>query len=106
MHVKRQQYSTAQETGGRGPGSAAGGIIRLRDEVHEIEVAVMPSFGNAAVEMKVHGKNIFYFPASDSAGVRKMGGIPILAPWANRLGGPELRVNGRTYPLRTNLGNI
>ena len=61
MHVKRQQYSTAQETGNRSAGGAEIGIIRLRDEAHGVEAAVMPSYGNAAVEMKVHGKEILHF---------------------------------------------
>jgi aldose 1-epimerase len=81
-------------------------MVRLRDDVYGVEVAVMPSFGNAAVEMKVHGKDILHFPPNQGPDHRAMGGIPILAPWANRLGDSAFWANGRQYGLRMNLGNI
>jgi len=101
--VKRQQYSTAQETGSLTAGST---VIRLRDDENGVDISIVPEFGNAAAEMKVHGKDILYFPASEGAGHRKMGGIPLLAPWANRLDRPAFWANGREYSLRMNLGNI
>ncbi len=38
--------------------------------------------------------------------IKKMGGIPVLAPLANRLDHSAFWANGREYDLRLNLGNI
>src|SRR5437773_10909512 len=67
-------------------------VVRLADQARGVEVAIVPSVGNRAYEMKVHGKNILYFPSPDvgafkSGGGRGLNGIPFLAPWANRMGG-------------------
>ncbi|MGO9944705.1 MAG: hypothetical protein ACLPIC_18340, partial [Rhodoblastus sp.] len=62
-------------------------IVRLSDAAHGVEVSVMPSIGNRAYEMKVHGHNILYFSGSDLAQYEKrpaMEGVPFLAPWGNR----------------------
>ena len=40
-------------------------IVRLTDAAHGVEVSIVPSIGNRAYEMKVHGKNILYFPSAD-----------------------------------------
>ena len=37
-------------------------IVRLTDSARGVEVSIVPSIGNRAYEMKVHGKNILYFP--------------------------------------------
>ena len=37
-------------------------VVRLVDSKNHVEVAVVPSVGNTAYEMKVNGKNILYFP--------------------------------------------
>ncbi|MGH9646312.1 MAG: hypothetical protein ACRD4E_05785, partial [Bryobacteraceae bacterium] len=37
-------------------------VVRLADPEHGVEVAIVPSVGNTAYEMNVHGKNILYFP--------------------------------------------
>src|SRR5579872_1978117 len=61
-------------------------VVRLADAARGVEVAIVPSGGNRAYEMKVHGKNILYFPsdvgALKSGGGRGLNGIPFLAPWA------------------------
>ena len=102
--MKRQQYSTALENDTVADGAA---FVRLRDSANDVEVAVMPTFGNAAVEMKVQGKDILVFPSSEAGKAeKKMGGIPLLAPWANRLDHSGFRANGREYALRTDLGNL
>ena len=65
-------------------------VIRLADAAKGVEVAVVPSLGNRASEMKVHGKNILYFPVTDLAELTKkpnLSGVPFLAPWANRIPG-------------------
>ena len=65
--------------------------------------------GNRTYEMKVHGKNILYFPTPDISQAPKTGGlngIPFLAPWANRLGEMAFWANGKQYPFNTTLGNV
>jgi aldose 1-epimerase len=89
--------------------TVAGGaeVVRLRDSVNGVDVSVMPAFGNAAVAMKIHGKDILYFPSiEESQGERKMGGIPILAPWANRLDHSGFWAGGQEHVLRTDTGNL
>jgi aldose 1-epimerase len=83
-------------------------IVRLTDAARGVEVSIVPSIGNRAYEMKVHGKNILYFP-TDLAEFQKkpdLNGIPFLAPWANRLDEPAFWANGKRYAFNTSLGNI
>ena len=75
-------------------------IIRLRDAARGVEVSVVPSMGNRASEMKVHGKNIL----SDAS--PKLGGIPFLAPWADLLNKPGFWANGKYYKFNMELGNV
>lgn len=84
-------------------------IVRLADAAHGVEVSIVPSIGNRAYEMRVHGKNILYFPNPDLAEFQKkpeLNGIPFLAPWANRLDGPAFWANGKKHSLDVSLGNI
>ena len=84
-------------------------VVRLADPEHGVEVAVVPSVGNTAYEMSVHGKNILYFPYADVSEFQKnpqLSGIPFLAPWANRLNGPGFWANGKKYEFDMNLGNV
>ena len=46
-------------------------IVRLSDAAHAVEVSVMPSAGNRAYEMKVHGHNILYFRRCRSGAIRE-----------------------------------
>jgi len=84
-------------------------IVRLRDAAHDVEVSIVPSIGNRAYEMKVHGKNILYF-ASTSAGDFKehprLSGIPFLAPWADLLNEPGFFANGKHFKFNMELGNV
>lgn len=84
-------------------------VIRLTDTVRKVEVAVVPSVGNIAYEMKVNGKNILYFPTTDISEFAKaprMAGIPFLAPWANRLDQQAFFANGKKYNFDMELGNV
>lgn len=84
-------------------------VVHLSDASGGVEVSIAPSIGNRAYEMKVHGKNILYFPISDLSQVQKtpgLNGIPFLAPWANRLGEPAFWANGKRYPFNLALGNV
>jgi aldose 1-epimerase len=84
-------------------------VIRLADRAKGVEVAVLPSIGNRVNEMKVHGKNILYFPSSDLAELQRtpdLSGIPFLAPWANRLNEESFWANGKKYTFNMALGNV
>jgi aldose 1-epimerase len=84
-------------------------IVRLTDAAKGVEVSIVPSIGNRAYEMKVHGKNILYFPPPDLAAFQKqpeLNGVPFLAPWANRLNEQDFWANGKKYTFNMTLGNV
>ena len=98
------QNYTAEQTSDHGVP-----VVRLSDRARAVEVAVVPSFGNRAYEMKVHGKNILHFPNPDLAEAQKrvdLNAVPFLAPWANRLAGPAFWANGHRYTFNLSLGNV
>ena len=102
--VTTAQNYTAQKTSDHGVA-----ILRLTDSVNGVEVSIVPSIGNRAYEMKVHGKNILYFPFSDVGEFQKspeMCGIPFLAPWGNRLDQQGFWANDKKYIFNTALDNI
>jgi aldose 1-epimerase len=84
-------------------------VIRLADAATGVEITVLPSIGNRVSEMKVHGKNILYFPVASLAEFQKkpvLSGIPFLAPWANRLSEESFWANGKKYTFNMTLGNV
>ncbi len=86
-------------------------VIRLTDAAHGVSVSVAPSLGNRAFELKVHGKNLLYFPSPDIAsfrdsGAKQLNGIPFLAPWANRMAGGGFWANDRNYRFNPDLGTV
>jgi aldose 1-epimerase len=84
-------------------------IVRLTDAKHQTEVVIVPSMGNNSVEMKVNGKNIFWFPPATLAEFRAkpvFSANPFLAPWANRLDHEGFYANGKHYALDNNLKNF
>ena len=84
-------------------------IVRLTDAARGVEVSIVPSIGNRAYEMKVHGKNILYFPQADVAEYQtrpRLSGIPFLAPWADLLNQPAFWANGKKYSFNMGLGNV
>ena len=84
-------------------------IIRLTDLAHEVTVSILPSAGNRAYEMRVHGKNILYFPYTDVSELQKqprLCGIPFLAPWADLLNEPAFWANDKRYAFNMELGNV
>ncbi len=84
-------------------------VIRLADAARGVEVSVLPSIGNRVSEMKVHGKNILYFPSTDLGELKKkpdLSGVPFLAPWANRLNEESFWANGNKYTFNMTLGNV
>lgn len=86
-----------------------GPVVHLNDERHNTTVSILPGFGNIAFEMKVNGVNVLYFPAPSIDEFEKrpaLAGIPLLAPWANRLDEPAFYANGKKYVLNPGLGNV
>ena len=85
-------------------------IVRLTDSAGGVEVSIAPSIGNRLYEMKVHGKSVFSSSPSDVTDFRKRvesgGGIPFLAPWANRLNEQDFWANGKKYIFNLTLGNV
>ena len=75
--------------------------IRLLDPAHGIEVSICPSVGNIAYDMRVNGNPILMSPPNLGAWKQKPSqvGIPLLAPWANRLDGDGYWANGKRYLL-------
>lgn len=83
--------------------------IRLTDTAHKTEVLIVPSVGNIAYSMKVNGHEILYMPTRSLAELKTkpdLGGVPFLAPWANRIDGLAYWANGKKYLLNPDLGNL
>jgi aldose 1-epimerase len=75
-------------------------VVQLTDAKREIRVSILPSLGNTAYEMSVHGKNILVFPdvrLSDFIKKPMQTGIPFMAPWANRIDDTGFWANGKKY---------
>jgi aldose 1-epimerase len=87
-----------------------GDVVRLEDSSRQMTVGVLPSRGNAAFEFTVKGKAVLYSPAANPEAVKAGrgggGGIPFLAPWANRLDEPAFYANGKKYIFNLGLGNV
>ena len=87
-----------------------GDVVQLEDKKHEILVSIITSVGNTAYEMKVRGHNVLRFPFSSVNDFRAkpagLHGIPLLAPWANRLDEQAFYANGKRYAFDMQLGNV
>ncbi len=84
-------------------------IVQLTDRAHAIEVSIVPSIGNIAYAMTVHGKNILWSPFKSLAEMKAapaLCGVPFLEPWANRLDQDAFYANGRKYLLNPDLDNV
>lgn len=87
----------------------AGDVIQLEDASSRTAVSVVPSVGNMAVEMKVNGTNVLWWPFSTVEEFKArpaMSAIPFLGPWANRLDEQAFYANGVRYPFDMTLGNV
>jgi len=79
------------------------------DAEHGVEVSICPSNGNIAYDMRAHGHPILLSPPGSLAGWKanpSQAGIPLLAPWANRIDGDVYWINGKQYHLNPDLGNL
>jgi aldose 1-epimerase len=83
-------------------------VVRLAEVESGSEVTVAPSFGANAYDFHVNGKKVLWAP--DSLGNLmtrpRLCGIPLLAPWANRIAGVSYRANGKKFLLNAELGNL
>ena len=87
-----------------------GDVVQLADSRSQTVVSIITSVGNIAYEMKVKGQNVLRFPfvSIDAFRAKPTGlhGIPLLAPWANRLDEQAFYANGKKYTLNMELGNV
>ena len=102
--LARAQSAPVYET------SRSGDVVRLHDRTHQVTVSILTSVGNIAYEMTVNGHNVLRFPFAsiDEFKARPVGmhGIPLMAPWANRLDEQAFYANGKRYPFDMELGNV
>jgi aldose 1-epimerase len=85
-----------------------GDIVQLRDSRTDTTVSVMTSLSNA-YEMVVKGQNLIRmtFATVDEFRARPgLNGIPLLAPFANRLDEQAFYANGKKYNFDMELGNV
>ena len=87
-----------------------GDIVQLEDKASQTVVSIITSVGNMAYGMTVKGHNILRFPFASIDDYRSRPpsrhGIPLLAPWGNRLDEQAFYANGRRYAFDMQLGNI
>ena len=84
-------------------------VVRLTDSEHGVEVSVVPTIGNMAYSMKVKGHEILRLPTNSLAELKAkpgLGGVPFLAPWANRIDGMSYWANGKKYLLNEGAGTL
>ena len=86
-----------------------GDIVQLEDRASQTVVSIITSVGNMAYGMTVKGHNILRFPFASIDDYKSRParvGIPLLAPWGNRLDEQAFYANGRRYAFDMELGNI
>src|SRR6185436_5146369 len=98
-NAQAQARYTAKQTGD---------VVQLRDSRTDTTISVLTSVSNA-YEMVVKGQNIIRitFPTVDDFRERPgLNGIPLLAPFANRLDEQAFYANGKKYNFDMELGNV
>lgn len=83
--------------------------LHLADTANKVEVSICPSVGNIAYDMRVNSHPILMPPAHSLADWKnkpEWAGIPLLAPWANRLDDEWFWANGRHYRLNPEVTTI
>lgn len=86
-----------------------GDVVRLEDTATQTVVSIMPARGNMAFDMRVKGKKVLvnpYATPEEAKRGRGLSGIPLLAPWANRLDQGAFFANGKKYNFNFDLGNV
>ena len=84
-----------------------GGVIALADNTARMNVEVVASMGKAW-KIQVNGHNLVRTSASLDAFLANSGlsGMPLLAPFANRLDQTAFYANGKKYDFDLGLGNV
>ena len=85
-----------------------GDVVQLRDAKTDTVVSVLTPVSNA-YEMVVKGHNILHMPFKSLDEMRArpgLNGIPLLAPFANRLDEEAFYANGQKYNFDMGLGNV
>ena len=83
-------------------------IVQMKDSAAGITVSLVAGLSNA-YEMVVKGEQVIRKPFADLAEFRArpgLSGIPLLAPYANRLDEQAFYANGRKYSFDMGLGNV
>jgi aldose 1-epimerase len=86
-----------------------GPVVTLTDARHQTVVSIAPDQGDLVFSMKVKGQDVIYFPSPSLEAYKdRLGfaGIPLLAPWANRLDQQAFYANGKKYIFNMTLGNV
>lgn len=87
----------------------AGDVVQLEDAERQTRVSIVPAVGNNAFAMTVKGHDVLHWPFAsvDEFKARpSLSGIPLLAPWANRLDEAAFYANGKRYAFDLSLGNV
>ena len=88
----------------------AGDIVRLEDASSNTAVSICPSFGNNAFDMRCNGVEVLWRPYDALEQFRDRsqgrGGVPFLAPWANRLDETAFYASGQRFPFDLEIGNV
>lgn len=85
-----------------------GDVVQLRDARADVTVSVLTPVSNA-YEMVVKGHNVIRMVIKSVDDMRErpgLNGIPLLAPFANRLDETAFYANGRKYNLDTENGTV
>src|SRR5688500_13693699 len=84
-----------------------GDIVQLADTERQTRVSIVTAIGNNAFAMTIKGHDVLHWPFASLDEFRakpSLSGIPLLAPWANRLDEAAFYANGKRYPFDMTLG--
>jgi aldose 1-epimerase len=84
-------------------------IFELCDSSWPAKVSVIPTIGNIAYEFLSRDTPVIWAPEGSPGKLRErksLAGIPLLAPWANRLESDTYRLAQREHAIDGSLGNV
>jgi len=98
----------AAQASARYTAKQTGDIVQLQDTREQVSVSVLATLSNA-FEVQVKGQDLIRkaFATVDDFKARPgLNGVPLLAPFANRLDEPAFYANGKKYNFDMELGNV
>jgi aldose 1-epimerase len=101
-------FATALSAATRYTARANGDVVQLRDARADVVISVLTPVSNA-YEMLVKGQNIIRINYSSMDELRSkpgLNGVPLLAPFANRLDETAFYANGKKYYFDLEMGNV